>query len=425
MTTTDQDKCPAQNYPQALGTLIKSLPQSFDLTSASHFEKVITATQIILTLYETKAALETLENELIAVKDDIPVSIHLAVKLARSKRIIIDLKEITHVSVVFAVYKEHNRIKTRAEHEHGENFLIQKIAQLDWLFDGCPNFSWDLIIVDGGCPENSGKIAQEILVANGVGDHVQVLFVEEAIEQRLPVTAPMTSLADSQKGGAIEYGMWLAAQQQRPNHIILYTDADLSTHLGQIGLLIEGIVNQNQAVAIGSRRDKRSVVGKPTYRYRRAKLFSYLQSQLIPNLNHIADTQCGFKAFKADMVRAVIGDMIDKRFAFDIELLLKVELKRRHSIAQVPIVWIDSEAASTITDQQPYLIMLKSVAKMYRKYLPPNPASDTFARFIESLDEAMWLRLVDNVPPQIVERDLAEFDNHNRVEVADLQAALA
>jgi hypothetical protein len=37
----------------------------------------------------------------------------------------------------------------------------------------------------------------------------------------------------------------------------------------------------------------------------------------------------------------------------------------------------------------------------------------------------MWLRLVDNVPPEIVERDLAEFDDTNRVEVAELQAALA
>jgi hypothetical protein len=235
----------------------------------------------------------------------------------------------------------------------------------------------------------------------------------------------MTSIAESQKGGAIEYGMWLAAQQEKPNHIILFTDADLSTHLGQIGLLVEGIVNQNQEAAIGSRRDKMSVVGKPTYRYRRAKLFSYLQSQLIPNLNHIEDTQCGFKAFKADIVRAVICDMIDKRFAFDIELLLKIELNRRSSIAQVPIVWIDSEAASTITDQQPYLTMLKSVAKMYRKYLPQNPESDTFAQFIDSLNEAMWLRLIDNVPPAIVERGLAEFDNHNRVKVVNLEAALA
>ena len=117
--------------------------------------------------------------------------------------------------------------------------------------------------------------------------------------------------------------------------------------------------------------------------------------------------------------------MIDKRFAFDIELLLKVELNRKNSVAQVPVVWIDSEAASTITDLQPYLPMLKSVAKMYRKYLPQNPESDAFAQFIESLNEAMWLRLIDNVPPAIVEQGLAEFDTHNRVKVVDLEAALA
>ena len=426
MISTDKtNKYIAKNHPQALNTLIKSAPKNFDLTSKLHYGKLTTATEIILALFDTRAALDALEKELIAVKDDIPILIHLAVKLAISKRIIISLQETLHISIVFAVYKEHNRIKTSEEHEHGENFLIRKIAQLEWLFNSCPNFSWDLIIVDGGCPENSGKIAQEILTANNLGSNVQVLFVEDAIRQRLPVTAPMTSIVESKKGGAIEYGMWVAAQQEKPNHIILFTDADLSTHLGQIGLLLEGIANQNQDAAIGSRRGKKAVVGKPTYRYRRAKLFSYLRGQLTPNINHIEDTQCGFKAFRANIVRAIICDMIDKGFAFDIELLLKTELNRKNSIAQVPIVWIDSDAASTITDQQPYLTMLKSVAKMYQKYLPQNPESDTFAQFIESLNEEMWLKLIDNVPSTIVELGLAEFDNHNRVKVADLQAALA
>ena len=69
--------------------------------------------------------------------------------------------------------------------------------------------------------------AQEILATEYDGDNVQVLFLADAIVQGLPVTAPMTSPNDSRKVGSVEYGMWVAAQQNRTNHIIAFTDADL------------------------------------------------------------------------------------------------------------------------------------------------------------------------------------------------------
>ena len=31
-----------------------------------------------------------------------------------------------HVSVVFALFKEHHRLRTRSEHEHGENLLLRR-----------------------------------------------------------------------------------------------------------------------------------------------------------------------------------------------------------------------------------------------------------------------------------------------------------
>ncbi|MCP4368795.1 MAG: hypothetical protein GY797_11885, partial [Deltaproteobacteria bacterium] len=217
-----------KNDYSTLTPLIKSAPKILDLTNQAHLEQVIETVEKILLLFNSKRALAQLERDLFS-QTDMPMLISLALKIAKSKIIVADIKEILHISVVFAVYKEHNRIKTRAEHEHGENFLLRKITQLQWLLKDSSNLTWDMIIVDGGCPEYSGKIAQEILNKNYDGHNVQVLFVEEAIKQRLPVIAPMTSIAESQKGGAIEYGMWVAAQQHKPNHIILFTDADLST----------------------------------------------------------------------------------------------------------------------------------------------------------------------------------------------------
>ncbi len=405
--------------------MIEAAPAMLDLTERVHLDQVRADADVLFREYPDRVDLAALEVELAARKDEVPLSVHLAVKLAKSKRIVTAVTDDIHISVVFAVYKEHERIHKRdTAHPHGENFLLRKIEQLQWLFADSPNFSWDMIIVDDGCPDGSGRIAQQILEDHYDGDNVRVLFLAEAIEQGLPVTKPMTSPNDSRKGGSIAYGMWVAAQEARPYHIILFTDADLSTHLGQTGLLVDGIVNQEKLSTIGSRREPTSIVVKKGTRNLRGKLFIYLWKRIIYNIGYIVDTQCGFKAFTAPTVRAIVEDLIEKGFAFDIELLLKTELLQSQAIEKEPIGWIDSEALSTTTDIQPYLGMLKGMVAMYRKYLTPNPESDEFAAFIESLDEPAWQKLVDNIPAGIASREPAEFDVYHGVSVANLQAAI-
>lgn len=122
-------------------------------------------------------------------KDEIPLIVHLAIKLAISKRYLDSIQDETTISVVFAMYKEHNRIRNKPEHEHGEDFLLKKANHLNWLFAGRSNFSWELIAVDDGCPESSPRIAADIAKQNGLEEQVKVLFLEEAINvehQRKP-----------------------------------------------------------------------------------------------------------------------------------------------------------------------------------------------------------------------------------------------
>lgn len=409
---------------EELDALITGSPESLNLTDEEHLEQVKIAADSLFALYPGQESLEQLEAQLAARKDQIPLFLHLAVKLAKSKRIIASIDHRHHISVIFAVYKERIRIQTSEVHPLGENFLLRKIAQLEWLFDPFPNFSWDLTLVDDGDPENTGVIAEQIIASQRLQDSVKVLYLEEAIRRNLPVTRPLTSADQSQKGGSITYGMWAAAQKDHPGQIIVYTDADLSTHLGQTGLLVDGLAHQGMDAAIGSRREDLSIVVKKGVRNTRGKLFIYLWKRLIPNLNYIVDTQCGFKAFTADTARAVVDDLIEKKFAFDIELLLKTELRRPGSIRKVPIAWIDSEAASTTTDLEPYLSMLQGIVAIYRKYLPKNPEAESFARFIDSLDDARWRRLVANIPSEITSRDPADFGNYNPVSADDLQGAL-
>ncbi len=413
--------------PAPLQELIATSPDELDLTDADQLVAATTAADLILQECSSDEALLDVERYLLNVREEVPLLVHLAVKLAKSKRYVDSLTEPVHISVVFSMYKEHERIQRSSEHPYGEDFLRRKIAQLQWLAEDAPSLTWQLIAVDDGCPEDSGKRAEEILLEDpelvGAGT-AEVLYLADAIDAGLPVAGSLRTTDDSQKGGGVEYGMWHAVQDSHPGHVVAFTDADLSTHLGQLGLLINPIIVHDRLAAIGSRREWESVVVKQGSRNTRGKLFIYLWKRLIWPLNYIVDTQCGFKAFRADVVREIVETLMEKRFAFDIEFLLRVELIESGAIEKVPIAWIDSEAASTTTSLQPYLTMLKSTVQFYRKYLPPDPVADEFAGFLEDLDEASWERLTEVIPAEIAEADPASFDEYADIRAADLVAAL-
>jgi len=371
-------------------------------------------------LYSKSVSLEDLrklEIQIIKFKKNYNLIKHTAVKIAISKKILSEIKQKIHFTIVFAVYKENNRILTKAEHPNGENFLIRKINQLENLTENFPLISWDMIVVDDGCPENSGKIAEEILEKNYSGNNVNVLYLQDAIDDKLKIVEGLKTTDDSRKGGAVEYGMWHAAEKNIENHIIIYTDADLSTHLGQIGLLAEPIIKDEKYAAIASRREDTSVVIKEGTRNERGKLFIYLWKRMIRRLNYITDTQCGFKAFKAEVVKKIILNNFEKKFAFDIELLIKIDKLKRQSITIVPIAWIDSETESTTNELQPYVDMLKSIAEMYFKYLPANSFSHSFAYFVKSLDSKNWELLVNHLPDGILIKSAVHYDKYDEIKV--------
>ena len=403
-----------------LNKLLKSNIKDIDLTNEKHAELITETAKSIINEDYTIEQIEKKEKELLSKNRNAPVFPLLCLKIAKSKILTQEIKESIRISIVFAIYKEHNRIKPVNEHPHGEDFLRKKVKQLAFLFENSPKVTWELVVVDDGCPEKSGAIARDIVDKEAWHDKVRVLYLSDAIKQKKTPTQGLQSTADSQKGGSIVYGMWDSVQRYgMNNHIVIFTDADLSTHLGQTMLLVHPIITQNKLAAIGSRREPESVVIKKNSRNNRGKLFIYLWKRLIPNLRDIVDTQCGFKAFKAEIIPEITRNMIEKKFAFDIELLLRTELIRKDSITKVPIAWIDSEAASTTTDLQPYLSMLQSIVEMYRKYFPQTKESNEFATIIESLNQEAFNTLLDNIPKEITKREPHEFSAFDRIKAGD------
>jgi hypothetical protein len=374
----------------------------------------------------TRGKSDEIIAELLGQREDVPLALHLAAKLAKSRKVVANLKRPTKLSVTFAVYKEHHRLLRPEKHAAGEDFLRRKVAQLDWLASASPQLTWELLAVDDGCPEGSGQLIEQLAKTEGF-ENVRVLYLQEAIRQKLPITGALENTDQSRKGGSIIYGLWEASreQEQGRDEVVLFTDADLSTHLGQAGLLIDPILNDGKDVAMGSRRETASVVIKKGTRNLRGKLFIYLWKRMLsPALLEIIDTQCGFKAFRADAAQAILNDLLERGFAFDVELLLKTEQRNPNGLAKVPIAWIDSEAESTTTALSPYLSMLQSIAAMNRKYLPPSPKATAFANFIEELDETGWNHLVDYVPEPIGTRDPQDFGHFDEVSVEHLTSLL-
>ena len=360
-------------------------------------------------------------QEALLVAEGAPLEEQIAVKLARSKSMVRSHPGPLHASVVFAMYRETERMLTPEQHPHGEDFITRKAGQLDWLFDG--NGRWDLVLVDDGCPDGSGQLAESIIEERNLGSAARVLHLADAIERGHPAAAGLSHTDESRKGGSILYGMYEAAQRSEPGHVVVYTDADLSTNLGQVGLLVDAVA-KGAVCAAGSRREPTSVVVKGGARNDRGKLFIYIWKQMLPQLQEMIDTQCGFKGFPGESVPTLTRDSIERQFAFDIELLLRCAIGDGGPIARVPVAWVDSEEASTTTELDPYLDMLTAVARMYRTYLAPSDRPEQFARLVEGMAPAQWRTLVDSIPQEIVGREPLDFATWADVSAADLAAIL-
>ncbi|MFK7899050.1 MAG: hypothetical protein AB8G23_24715 [Myxococcota bacterium] len=381
--------------------LFRSMPPGFDLRDEVQFEATLATANELLDRVESPEALSEIECLLSSNPGAWPLGAHIAVKLARSKAALANRAGPLHLSVVVPVYAEHERIQRPQDHPLGEGFVDRKLRELDWLLGDRPDQSFELLIVDDGCPHGSGQLAEEILRQRHANAPARVLHLLDAIKQELPVTAPMRSADESRKGGSIQLGLWEATREQRPGHVLLYTDADLSTHLGQSGLLVGALDDDAIGIAAGSRRARESVVVKSASRSARGRLFIYLWKKLLPELSYLEDTQCGFKAMSAETARQLVDAPSERGFAFDVELLLRCELSSRRSIAKVPIAWIDSQAASTTVGLAPYLPMLRSIVRLYRQHLGERSLSESFARAIEALDEASWERAIEVFGPKL------------------------
>lgn len=200
-----------------------------------------------------------------------------------------------------------------------KNYLKGALAGMKILLEAV-DYSWEVLIVDDGSQDGSIELFEEY-ARNNKGF-------------RLIKNKHMG------KAGTVAKGV-----EEALGNYILFTDFDQATPISEFEKLKPYLESGFQVVigsreVAGAKRDK-----EPFYRHLMGKGFNF-GVKLIA-VRGFSDTQCGFKAFKAEMAKKLFKKLqvykpkeIASAFtgAFDVEILF-IAKKMKLRIAEVPIHW--------------------------------------------------------------------------------------
>ena len=175
---------------------------------------------------------------------------------------------------------------------------------------------WDfaeILVVDDGSRDGTTKVAS--------GEGVRLL--------RNP--------GNRGKGYSVKHGMLEAKGEW-----CLFTDADLSSPIGELEKLWSAAQAADAKVAVGSRAVDRSLVGvhQSPLRELSGRVFN-LAMRIVTGLP-FKDTQCGFKLFEAGAAREVFSRQQLDGFGFDVEVLFIARCLGCRAV-EVPVRWDNVE----------------------------------------------------------------------------------
>jgi dolichyl-phosphate beta-glucosyltransferase len=213
-----------------------------------------------------------------------------------------------YLSVVIPAYNEERRLPQTLQSV--VDYLVQQ------------SYASEVIVVDDGSSDETAQVVESFRTVH-------------------PIVALIRN-DHRGKGYAVRTGM-LAAQ----GHIVLFSDADLSTPIEEIAQLLPWF-EHGYGLVIGSREGSGAKrIHEPFYRHIMGRVFNFVVRLL--TVRGIDDTQCGFKAFRDDVARdlftrmklygenaqAVTGSMVT---GFDVEILF-IGYKSGYKIKEVPVEW--------------------------------------------------------------------------------------
>jgi dolichyl-phosphate beta-glucosyltransferase len=158
------------------------------------------------------------------------------------------------------------------------------------------------------------------------------------------------------KGAAVREGILLARGRR-----VLFADADGATPIAELHRLSRAL-DKGADIAIGSRAVAGSDTRVETSMRRRfiGRTFHLMVSLL--GIRNIRDTQCGFKAFRADVAGPLFEAVTIDGFGFDVEVMLLAQ-RAGFRIDEIPVNWahVDGSRISILRDSPRMALEVMSV----------------------------------------------------------------
>ncbi|MFF4500783.1 glycosyltransferase [Streptomyces sp. NPDC001401] len=144
--------------------------------------------------------------------------------------------------------------------------------------------------------------------------------------------------------------------------VVAYMDVDLSTGLEAFLPLVAPLLTGHSDLAIGSRLHRQSDVVRGTKREFISRSYNLLLKAGLGA--RFSDAQCGFKAVRTDVFRALAPHIEDTAWFFDTELLVLAQ-RNRLRIHEVPVDWTD-DPDSRVDIVRTAVDDLKGMRRMFR-----------------------------------------------------------
>ncbi|MDG2426923.1 MAG: glycosyltransferase [Acidimicrobiales bacterium] len=250
------------------------------------------------------------------------------------------------VSVVIPAYQESDRIATSIVRVRTE--LGAALAEMTDTAETGSNDGVEIVVVDDGSADDTAAVA-------GAAGADRVVRLDR----------------NRGKGSAVRAGVAVAT-----GRTVVFTDADLAYGPAQAAKLVVQI-EQGYDVVVGSRRhtETKTLVRAGRLREVGGRLINLVTHAFL--LGQYRDTQCGLKAFRADIARPMFAASVLERFAFDVEIFHLVE-RWRLSLIEVPVEVENSERSTVRVVRDGVRLMVDLVRVRQRARRGDYPALPVF-----------------------------------------------